>query len=133
MSEQFGRLDTNIFVHALFPRDTQYARCRAIIAALGDGSGEGWLDPLVVHELTYVLLRVRQFRDRAAIGIYLRDLLRMPGLQTAQRSLLLTALARWATRGGGFVDAWLATLALGDGQPVCTANARDFPDVRNTF
>jgi predicted nucleic acid-binding protein len=133
MSDKFGYLDTNIFVHALFPRDAQHARCRTILAALEQGTGEGILDPLVIHELTYLLLRLPHFLDRAAVEVYLRDLLRMTGVQASQRSLLLAALSRWASRGGGFVDAWLATLALTDGQPVCSANVRDFPDVDNTF
>jgi predicted nucleic acid-binding protein len=133
MSDQFGYLDTNIFVHALFPRDTQHARCRAILAALEQATGEGLLDPLVIHELTYLLLRLPHFSDRAAVEVYLRDLLRMTGVQAPQRPLLLAALSRWASRGGGFVDAWLATLALTEGQPVCSANVRDFPDVTNTF
>lgn len=133
MSDQLGYLDTNLFVHALFPNDAQYPRCQAILTALGQGEAEGWLDPLVIHELTYVLLNLRRFPDRTAVEVYLRDLLRAPGVRAPQRALLLAALARWAGRGGGFVDAWLATLALAEGQPVCTANARDFPDVRNTF
>ena len=133
MSAQLGYLDTNLFVHALFPRDPQHPRCQAIVTALGQGTVEGWIDPLVIHELTYVLLRLRPFPDRAAVEVYLRDLLRYPGVQAPQRPLLLAALSRWASRGGGFVDAWLATLALTDGQPVCSANVRDFPDVDNTF
>lgn len=133
MSDQLGYLDTNLFVHALFPHDPQHARCQAILTALGQGTAEGRLEPTVVHELTYVLLRLGWFPDRAAVEVYLHNLLRAPGIQTPDRDLLLAALSRWASHGGGFVDSWLATRALTEGQPVCSANARDFPDVRNTF
>lgn len=133
MSEQIGYLDTNLFVHALFPRDPQYARCRAILTALGQGTAEGRLEPTVVHELTYVLLKLGRFPDRAAVEVYLRSILGAPGIHAPERNLLLAALSRWASRGGGFVDSWLATRALTEGQPVCSANVRDFPDVRNTF
>lgn len=133
MSDRLGYLDTNLFVHALFPNDAHASRCQALLSALDEGRAEGWLDPLVIHELTYVLLNLRRFPDRTAVEAYLRDLLRAPGVRAPQRALLLAALARWASRGGGFVDAWLATLALAEGQPVCSVNARDFPDVRNTF
>ena len=34
MATELGYLDTNVFVHALFPQDVQYARCRAIVADL---------------------------------------------------------------------------------------------------
>lgn len=133
MSENLGYLDTNLFVHALFQADGPYPRCRALISTLNAGTARGQLDPFVVHELTYVLLRLRIFADRAAVEVYLRTILQAPGVQAPQRDLLLAALSRWASRGGGFVDAWLATRALADGEPVCSANARDFPDVENTF
>ncbi len=133
MSGQLGYLDTNPFVHALFPQDPHYPRCRVLITELNGGNAEGWLDPLVIHELTYVLLRLPHFPDRTAVEVYPQDILRAPGVRAPQRALLLAALARWAGRGGGFVDAWLATQALADGQPVCSANVRDFPDVPNAF
>jgi predicted nucleic acid-binding protein len=133
MATELGYLDTNLFVHALFPQDTQYARCRAIVADLEQGVATGWLDPLVIHELTYVLLNLRRFSDRAAVERYLRGIVRSPGVQSAERDTILAALSRWASRGGGFVDAWRATRALEQGHSVCSVNARDFPDVPNTF
>ena len=34
-----GYLDTNLFVHALYPNDPHYPRCRALLAALVEGCG----------------------------------------------------------------------------------------------
>ncbi len=34
-----GYLDTNLFVHALYPNDPHYPRCRALLAALADRCG----------------------------------------------------------------------------------------------
>jgi predicted nucleic acid-binding protein len=130
---QFGWLDTNLFVHALFPRDPHHARCRVILEALERGTGEGWLDPLVVHELSYVLGRLPAFPDRAAIHTYLRTVLLMDAVQADDKPGLLEALARWATGRVSLVDAWLAVVANRRGLPVCSVNRRDFPDVVNTF
>jgi hypothetical protein len=33
-----GYLDTNLFVHALYPNDPHYPRCRALLAALAAGA-----------------------------------------------------------------------------------------------
>jgi predicted nucleic acid-binding protein len=59
-----GWIDANIFIHALFRNDPFYRRSRAIIDVLEAGEAECWIDPLVVHELTYVLLRQSQFASR---------------------------------------------------------------------
>ncbi len=130
---QLGWLDTNIFIHALFPRDPHYPRCQELLRALDEGTAEGWLDPMVVHELSYVLGRLPAFRDRAAIAGYLRPILLTEQILTDDKPALLAAVARWTARGGGFVDAWLAVLAHRHELPVCSVNADDFPDVENTF
>ena len=90
MPEQLGWLDTNLFVHALFPRDPHHARCRAIVRALEEGRAEGWLDPLVVHELSYVLSRLGQrFPTRTAIEEYLRGILLINAIHADDKAGLL--------------------------------------------
>lgn len=133
MTVQLGWLDTNLFVHALFPGDRQHARCREIIRALEEGAAEGWVDLLIVHELTYVLGRLRVFPNRAAIQHYIRTILLNPNIQAADKAALLEVVARWATEGVGFADAWLTMLAQRHGLAVCSANVADFPGVDNTF
>ena len=128
-----GYLDTNLFVHALYPDDPHYPRCRALIAALADGTATGWLDVVVVYELTFILARRRRFPERAAIERYLRGILAAPGVQVDNRPTLLAALGRWATRGVGFADAWLLARAQATGRPVCSVNERDFGGVPNAF
>ncbi len=133
MAQQLGYLDTGIFVYALFPKDERHARCRAVLADLQSGEAEGRLDPLVVHELSAILLSLHQFPDRATAARYLRGIVCARGVMVEQRDLLLAALIRWVERGGGFVDAWLGILALTDGRPVCAPDAADLLDVVNSF
>ncbi len=128
-----GYLDTNLFVHALYPNDPHYLRCRALLAALADGTATGWLDVVVVYELTFILARRRRFPDREAIERYLRGILAAPGVRTEDRPALLTALGSWATRGVGFADTWLLARAQATGRPICSVNERDFGGVPNTF
>ena len=132
-AKQLGYLDSALFIYALFPHDERHARCRAILADLQTGDAEGRLDPIVLHELTGILPTLRQFPDRQAVARYLRGVLCARGVMAEQRDLLLAALLRWTERGGGFVDAWLAILALTDGQPICAPDAADLPDVTNAY
>jgi predicted nucleic acid-binding protein len=127
-----GYLDTNLFVHALYPNDPHYPRCRALLAGLAAGTATGWLDVVVVYELTFILARRRRFPDRPAIERYLRGILAAPGVQADDRATVLAALSRWATHGVSFADAWLLTRAQATGQPICSVNDRDF-GVPNTF
>ncbi len=131
--EALGWLDTNIFIHALFTKDTQHDRCHAILRALQEGRAQGWIDVLVVHELTYVLGRLPQFTSRAVIHEYIRGILTMSTIQADDKAMLLAGLARWATENVGFADARLAVLAQARGLPVCSANQRDFAGVGNSF
>lgn len=43
------------------------------MTALDEGTVECWVDPLVIHQLTYVLLGLRLFPDRLAVRDSLRD------------------------------------------------------------
>ena len=133
IGKALGWLDTNVFIHALFTKDTQHDRCRAILLALQDGRANGWIDVLVVHELTYVLGRLPQFTSRAVIHEYIRGILMMGAIQADDKPMLLAGLARWATENVGFTDGRLAVLALARGLPVCSANQRDFAGVGNSF
>ena len=133
MARQLGYLDSAVFVYALFPSDARHARCKTILADLQSGDAEGRLEPLVLHELIAILPTLKQFPDRAAVGRYLRGIVSARGVLIEQRDLLLAALVRWTERGGGFADAWLAILALTDGQMVCAPDAADLPDLPNSF
>lgn len=132
-ARQLGYLDSALFVYALFPQDERYARCRAILAELQVGDAEGLIDPLVLQELTTVLPTLRQFPDRPAVARYLRGLLSARGILADQRDLLLAALLRWTERGGSFVEAWIAIVALTEGRTVCAPDRDDFPDVANVY
>lgn len=131
--DEFGWLDTNVFIHALFPNDSQYTRSAEIIDGLVQGTGWGWISPLVVHELTYVLQRLVQFPGRQDVGTYLAGLLAGDTVLCTDKDVVLAALSRWSTQSVGFVDAYLHEMALHTDTPVCSANVRDFPGVANSF
>ena len=133
MAIQLGWLDTNLFIHALYAGDREHARSRALLEALSDGRAEGWLSPLVLHELTYTLLRRPEFANRADISTYLLSILNTPGVRLEDPPTLRATLARWANGSVGFVDAYLTELAQRDGTPICSANQRDFAEVNNSY
>jgi predicted nucleic acid-binding protein len=134
VAEALGWLDTNIFVHAIIPGHKEYARCVQIIDALADGRAEGWITPVVLHELAYVLGRFPAYRSRAVVAAYLLDILDAPGVLAEDKPVLLATMGRWmAGVPLGFVDAYLAELAARDGLPVCSANACDFPATPNSY
>jgi predicted nucleic acid-binding protein len=128
-----GWIDTDIIVRALFPGDPHHPRCVALLQAMERDAAEGWIEPTVVHEMTYVLGRLPTFSTRAAVHAYVRSILLLPGLRADDKTDLIEAVDHWAAGSAGFVDAWLATLASRRNLPVCSINARDFPDTPNSF
>ena len=134
MAVQLGWLDTNVFVHVLYPGDREHRRCRAIVEALEDDRAQGWLSFAVMHELTYTLSRKPGFGTRTAIATYVNSLLSYPGVLADDKDVLVNTIARWtASATIGLVDAYLAVLADRDGVPVCSVNARDFPATPNSY
>jgi predicted nucleic acid-binding protein len=134
MTVQLGWLDTNIFVHSLFPNDQPYPRCQAILKALDEGRAEAWVDVGVLHELTYSLMRMRLFPSRLGAYTYIEEIISSGSIYADDKQALLDTTYRWATTGAGFIDSWLAVLAEGRGLPICSANRRDFPaHLDNTY
>ncbi len=132
---QHGWLDATIFVHALFENDPHMPRCRKILRALEDGRGEGWFDPVTIHELTYALPKARPqtFRTRDDVFHYLSRVLALDAVRAHDKESLIRSLRLWVDQRGKFGDARLIVLAERSGMPVCTVNERDFPGVRNTY
>jgi predicted nucleic acid-binding protein len=124
LAEQVGWLDTNLFVHA-YQDDDRSAACRALICGLEDGSVEGWLHPLVLHELSYVLRNLLRW-DRRKIADLLLALVLAPGVRVAgDAAVLADGILRWRDSGTAFADAFLAAEAVAAGLPVCSANSGD--------
>jgi predicted nucleic acid-binding protein len=128
-----GLLDSNVFIHALHRRDPLRVRAQAIIAGLETGMDQGWLDPLVVHELLYTLSHLRLFATPQELYAYVRSIILMTGIECEHKDWLLDSLERWHAAPVSFVDAWLWVQARQRRQPVCTVNGRDFPGVRISF
>jgi predicted nucleic acid-binding protein len=100
--------------------------CAHFLAALAIGSIHARLDPLVLHELSYILPRYIKQMSRSDVGDYLLMVLDWPGVH-ADKDLLKDVVDRWSkTPGLAFADAYLMALALDRNQPVFTKNVREF-------
>lgn len=117
-------LDSNVFVHAQF-RDDHSEACRKLLAALEEGTIEGWVDTTVLHEVSYVLTRrLRWSRQDAAE--YLLLILNAPGVRTVHpQESLERAVTLWMRSDKAFVDCLLAALAEDQGSTVCTVDTDD--------
>jgi len=105
-----GLLDTNIFVHA-HTTDRHSNECRGFLAALERGDVEARLEPVVLHELTYVLPRYLKQMSRTDLAAYLLTILGWTGVR-GDTALMVDAVERWRTTPRlAFVDAHLAALA----------------------
>jgi predicted nucleic acid-binding protein len=119
-----GLLDTNVVVH-IFDPPPLGSECAAFLQAVAAGRIRTVLDPLVVHELTYVLPRVRKTMQRADVAQFLVDLVNLPGV-IADKNLLVETLQRWGgTTGLGFVDAYLVTRSEREQRLLYTKNVRE--------
>ena len=122
MAEQAGWLDTNLFVHA-YQNDEHSAACRALIHGLEDGSVEGWLHLIVLHELTYVFRNLLRW-DRPKIASLLLALILAPGVRVSgDAGVLADGVLRWRDSGVALADALLAAEASAAGLAVCSINA----------
>lgn len=132
---QFGWLDANIFIHPLFENDVQGPRCRAVLDSLLRGTGEGWVDCVTLHELTYALPRAlpKMFGRREDLCDYLMGYLTCETVLCEDKGTLIETLRLWATSTARFGDIRLVVLARTKGMPVCTVTQRDFASVANTY
>jgi predicted nucleic acid-binding protein len=120
-----GYIDTNVFIHAQ-SQDAHAMECLAFVRALQRGEVEARLEPLVLHELTYILPRYRRDMSREDVGNYLLAVLAWRGV-IADRGKLAETVERWRDDPSlGFVDAYLGACAAEDNAPVFTKNVRDF-------
>ncbi len=134
-STNYGWLDTNVFIHALCEGDLEHRRSAEILYSLENDEARAALDPLVVHELTYVLPRVvkNRFCSRQDIFEFIAPYLALENIYIDQRQSLIDALRLWAGSTLAFVDAYLRANARVRQEPNCSANRQDFGGVTNTF
>ena len=79
-----GYVDTNVFLHAQ-ANDANTTACRTLLRAAAAGTVILRLDPLVLHELTYVLPRYVKAMTRADVALYGRSVLQWPGIHLEER------------------------------------------------
>lgn len=119
-----GLLDTNPFLHAQ-TQDVLSEECRRFLRALERGDVRARLEPLVLHELSYALRHYAKQMTRADVAQYLLSVLNWPGVD-GDKVVMVEAVQGWgSTPGLGFVDAYLATLAVRERRPVFTKNVAE--------
>lgn len=119
-----GLLDTNVFIHA-HTADLHAAECRAFLAALEAGTVRAYLEPVILHELSYALRHYLKEISKEDIAQYLLSVLTWRGVQ-GEKDLMAQAVERWMrTDGLAFVDAYLAEVATQRGCVVYTKNVRE--------
>jgi len=116
-----GLIDTKVFVHAQ-TRDAHAEECLRFLESVRLGRVVARVEPLVLHELSYVLPRYRRQMTRAQVARYLLTILGWQGF-VGDTPILARTVERWRdTPGLAFVDAYLSALAARDGCPVYTKN-----------
>jgi predicted nucleic acid-binding protein len=129
----YGYIDTNIVIHALFQNDPNAPRCRNILQAIERGEARATLTFAVLHELSYRLERTIGISSRADRVAFLMGLLHYRGMNVPEPSIVREALVRWERTAVSFVDAYLYACSLQNNRPVCSANVRDFAGVENSY
>lgn len=86
-----GLLDTNVFIHAL-SWDAQGAECRKLLDDIASGQFRARLEPIVAHELSYVLPRYRKQMTRQDVAEYLTAVLQWEGLE-GEKDVLAKAVS----------------------------------------
>jgi predicted nucleic acid-binding protein len=120
-----GILDTNVFLHA-HATDNHSAECRRLLTAVANGQTTAIVDPLVAHELSYALPRLRKQMTRADVAGYLLQVLSWSGVR-GDVDLLSDAVRIWRDSPGvAFVDTYLMARGLRENRPIFTKNLRDF-------
>jgi predicted nucleic acid-binding protein len=129
----YGYIDTNIFLHALFDNDPHAPRCRAILRAIEQGDARATLTFAVMHELSYRLDRTVGMRARADRAAFLLGLVHYRGMRVPESGVVRQTLDRWERSGVSFVDAYLYSCCRRENRPVCSVNARDFKGTQNSY
>ncbi|MCL8207922.1 MAG: type II toxin-antitoxin system VapC family toxin [Actinomycetia bacterium] len=121
-----GYIDTNVFLHAQ-AHDEHTAACRTLLRAVGSGQVTAWVDPLVLHELTYVLPRYVQGMTRSDVALYLRTVLSWPGTVLDDKAFWVDVVDLWEVDARlSWTDAVLIRRAQRTGRGIWTRNVRDF-------
>lgn len=120
-SDPPGLLDTNVFVHS-YTHDAASEECRHFLAALEQGTVQARLEPLILHELSYILPRYVKEMTRGQVAAYLLLVLSWQGVQ-GEKALMADAVERRRdTPRLAFVDAYLAAMAIRERRQVYTKN-----------
>lgn len=127
-------LDTSIFTDAVQNHDNSEA-CRNLLDAVEHGRVEAVLDPVVLCEIAYMLVkpifapRGAPTRTPRQVAEYLLSVVGWAGVEVMERDVVIAALDTWRQgRCDDLVDAFIHSRAEARGEHVCTINRQHFPD-----
>jgi predicted nucleic acid-binding protein len=121
-----GYVDINVFLHAQ-ANDAHTSVCRAVLRAAAAGDITLHLDPLVLHELTYVLPGYVKTMTRADVALYCRSVVQWPGVHLEERPFWMNVLEAWEMNPQlSWTDAVLIRRAQATTLPVWSRHHRDF-------
>jgi predicted nucleic acid-binding protein len=125
-------LDTNVLILGMRDAHKPGNDCTRLLKALESGTERAFLDPVVVHESTYALLRIFKHLPREGVASTLVSVVNWPGI-AGEKDVLVRTLELWGnTSGLGFADALLAVRAQLVGAQVYTKNVRELRSVGAT-
>jgi predicted nucleic acid-binding protein len=118
-------VDTNVLVRFFTGEPPEMAnKARRLIARADAGEVTLVILPLVLAEVYFTLESFYEM-ERKAVAEKLTEFLQCRGIQAIEREQMLDALARCRDRGAHFVDAYLASVAAAEKQPIASFD-RDF-------
>lgn len=126
-------LDTSVFTVALQNHEHSDA-CRELLSAVEQGTVQAVVDPVVLCELAYMLVKPTfvpphmPARTPREVAEFLISLAGWSGLAIVERDIVVSALQSWQRgQSDDLVDAYLHARAAASGDVVCTVNRRHFP------
>lgn len=119
-------LDTNVLLrHLLHDHPEQSPASTALLERIESGVLAGWITPMAVAEMVWVLSGSPYGLTRADIRDGISALIEVPGLRVVDNRALLRALELYASMSIDFIDAYHGALAEETGSKVYSFD-RDF-------
>jgi predicted nucleic acid-binding protein len=87
-----GFVDTNVFIHAI-ATDAHSVECQQFLLLVQHGEIRVRLEPVVLHEISYMLKRFHKQMTRQDVADYLLLILGWPGVE-ADKIVLIDAVGR---------------------------------------
>lgn len=132
-------VDTNIIIRFITNDPSNMAeQLNPYLQQVADGTLIWVIDTMVVAESVWVLQTLKDAQGnklytKQQISQTLKKLIMTPGVETAERNLLIDTLNDYANCNVDFVDAYLAAKSRASGEDILTWNVNDFHRLGVTY